>query len=164
MSWLRRPSKQTVKLVACFVVIGAIAWSAFAWLTRPNDAERYLNQIQMPGFTKVTQKADTDVVPWVEAIYAGPVSDIRQIVTGPDLTLGPPPVAKHPTIPPRPPIGILPIEDWIAYGDSPNNCHVAIYKVRDNQGTSWELTDAQISGMKDGSIDVFRIHVSCGDG
>ncbi|MEV6428790.1 hypothetical protein [Nocardia sp. NPDC051463] len=166
ISWLRKPSKDAVKVAAGVLVIGVIGWAIVAWLTRPNDAERYLNQIRVPGFTKMEQNADTDVVPWAEAIFVGPpVDDVKKIITGPELQLRVPRSVKQSNSTPQPPrTAILPIEEWVAYGEAPNNCHVSVDKILDNRGTTWTLTDEQTARMKDGSASVFTIHVSCGDG
>ncbi|MEV6555826.1 hypothetical protein AB0M22_08930 [Nocardia sp. NPDC051756] len=167
MTWLRTSSKRVATLVVGFVVIGAIVWGIVTWLTRPNDAERCLNQLQVAGYTKVTQKADTeDAGPWAEAVFVGsPVNDVKTIVTGPELQLRLPRSAKQTTNPsPSPPVPVLPVEEWVAYGDAANNCHVSVYKVLDSLGSSWKLTDAQIASMKDGTINVFRFQVTCGNG
>ncbi|CAM4506453.1 hypothetical protein NONI108955_37880 [Nocardia ninae] len=154
-------------LVVGLVLLGAAIWGIASWLTRPNDAERCLNQLSVPGFTKVTQKADTaDAGPWAEAVFVGsPVQDIKAIVTGPGLQPRLPRSAKQTTSPPpSQPAAILPVEEWVAYGDAADNCHVSIYKVLDNRGASWKLTEAQTTGMKDGTMNVFRFQVTCGDG
>lgn len=167
INWLRAPSKRTIMLAVGLIMLGAIGWGIVAWLIRPNDAERCLNQLNVPGFTKVTQKADyEDAGPWAEAVFLGPpVSDVKAIVTGPGLELRLPRSTKQATSKlPNPLVPNFPVEEWVAYGAASNNCHVAIYKVLDNQGTSWKLTDAQSAGMKDGTIDVFRFQVTCGDG
>ncbi|MFF3226421.1 hypothetical protein ACFYV7_26735 [Nocardia suismassiliense] len=166
ISWTRTPSKRVTILVVGLVLLGAVIWGIATWLTRPNDAERCLNQLRVPGFTKVTQKADTaDSGPWAEAVFVGsPVQDIKAIVTGSELQLRLPRSAKQTSPPPSQPTAILPVEEWVAYGDAANNCHVSIYKVLDNRGATWTLTEAQTAGMKDGTINVFRFQVTCGDG
>ncbi|MFE9578570.1 hypothetical protein ACFYO1_19435 [Nocardia sp. NPDC006044] len=126
-----------------------------------------MNQLQVAGYAKVTHKADTeDAGPWAEAIFVGaPVDDVKTIITGPDLRLRLPRSAKQTTDPaPNPPAPGLPVEEWVAYGEAANNCHVSVYKVLDNRGSSWKLTDAQTTHMKDGTINVFRFQVTCGNG
>ncbi|WP_194834972.1 hypothetical protein [Nocardia sp. XZ_19_369] len=154
-------------LVVGLLLLGAVIWGIVEWLSRPNDAERCLNQLHVPGFTKVTQKADTtDAGPWAEAVFVGsPVQDIKAIITGPGLQLRLPRSTKQTTSPPTSrPTAILPAEEWVAYGDVANNCHVSIYKALDNRGASWKLTEGQTAGLEDGTLDVFRFQVTCGDG
>lgn len=167
IGWPRKSPKRVATFIVGLVTIGAVGWGIVAWLTRPNDAERCLNQLQVSGFTKVTQKADTeDAGPWAEAVFVGPpVSDVKVIVTGPELQLRLPRSTKPTTSTlPSPPVPNFPVEEWVAYGAAANNCHVAVYKVLDSQGASWKLTDAQVASMKGGTIDVFRFQVTCGDG
>ncbi|MBH0775024.1 hypothetical protein [Nocardia bovistercoris] len=132
-----------------------------------NPANRYLDDIDVAGYTEISRVREVSGAgPWAEALYIGqPVSDVRGIITAPGLSLGDPPApAADRQAQPDGSANTRYHSSWVAYGDAPNNCHVSVDKGIDNAHDESKLTESQLARINDGSVDILRIHVTCGDG
>ncbi|WP_157556759.1 hypothetical protein [Nocardia acidivorans] len=167
MSWRRMPSRRAIKVMAWAIVVVATAAVIIAWVVPRNDAKSYLNQVTVAGFVKVAQQnGSSGAGPWAEALFVGPPTDeIRGVVSAPGLTLGPAPTTPDGPASPSLLLGEKPlVAKWVAYGDATNGCHVSIDKEIENPYYEDRLTSSQLAGMRDGSIGVFLLQVTCGKG
>jgi hypothetical protein len=140
------------------VVIAFLA----AWFVLRNPALRCLNEIEVAGYVELTHTGDvTSAGPWAEALFVGPAADdVFGLITAPGLSLRPPRMASAESTPDEPDA----TSRRIAYGDAPDSCHVSVRNVTPRSYDEEDLTEGQISGMRDGSVHVLSIRVTCGDG
>ncbi|WP_143861427.1 hypothetical protein [Nocardia amikacinitolerans] len=153
----------TGALVLVAAAIASLVW----WFNRPNDAERHLNEVRVQGYSKIFQKSETnDAGPFAEAVFIGSRFDpLLDIVDAPGVQLEyVPDDRKGDRWSPVPSGTLTTRTEWLAYGSSPDNCHISIRRIIENPYSSWRLTDGQMSAIRDGSLIGLWVTATCGDG
>jgi hypothetical protein len=131
----------------------------------PTDGDRSLAQVRVAGFTLTARQSDssaggTDTT----GVFVGPVSapgTVIRLVKGPSVSLT--------LIPASSPLAAAwpyPFTTWIARGEAPNGCKLAVAQFQQTRSpdSSWQISAAQLRQIRKRRLMILLVNASCGTG